>query len=190
MAPSLRLLSIFLLFAFAVGTECASYDLGYEPQDLASEEALRSLFTRWTEAHRKFYNGLGENDERFSVFKDNVLYIHEYNEQHESHKLGLNEYADLTHDQFKEHRLGYSYDRVSNLLRMPRGSFSHGSVTEVPEEIDWREKGAVTPVKNQARCGKWKNLLWFLVFGFQGDLCESCKVILIILAGSALKTCD
>lgn len=156
MAPSLRLLSVLLLLTSALAAR--AFDLGYELQDLSSEETLRSLFTRWTEVHRKFYNALGEDEARFGVFKDNLLYIHEYNEQHESHKLGLNEYADLTHEEFKENRLGYSYDRVANLLRMPRGDFVHGAVTEVPEEVNWVEKGAVTPVKNQARCGKSLNM--------------------------------
>jgi cathepsin H len=66
----------------------------------------------------------------------------------QSYELGLNEYADMSWEEFRDH---------FNL-----GAPQHCSATdtvkirtkqELPNAIDWREKKVVTPVKNQGRCG-------------------------------------
>lgn len=64
--------------------------------------------------------------------------------------LGVNEFADLTADEFFSTHLGYQVgaSRLKGLTNVP---FLNN--TDVPNSIDWVSKGAVTPVKNQQQCG-------------------------------------
>ena len=74
-------------------------------------------------------------------------------------QLGMNEHADLTLEEFQQHRLGFDYaafkERRAHKDTSLRGDFVYANVdvSELPEELDWRAKGAVTGVKNQQRCG-------------------------------------
>merc|ERR1712072_222365 len=63
---------------------------------------------------------------------------------------GVNEFADLSWDEFAATHLGYKSDgnRWGDLPKVP-----FPNITDVADSIDWVAKGAVTPVKNQKRCG-------------------------------------
>jgi KDEL-tailed cysteine endopeptidase len=71
-----------------------------------------------------------------------------------SHWLGMGPLADLTHDEHRARHLGYRADlRPAADLRAARDKpFSHAGV-EAPRAVDWRARGAVAGVKNQAMCG-------------------------------------
>ncbi|XP_021813545.1 senescence-specific cysteine protease SAG39-like [Prunus avium] len=62
--------------------------------------------------------------------------------------LRLNEFADLTNEEFREIRNGYM-KRSSKLIM---SNSTKRSSTDVPPSVDWREKGAVTPIKDQGKC--------------------------------------
>ncbi|KAI3743693.1 hypothetical protein L1987_56757 [Smallanthus sonchifolius] len=65
-------------------------------------------------------------------------------------ELAINKFANRTKDEFKGYIIGHKdpYD-----LRSPLStSFKYESVNEVPPSMDWREKGAVSEVKNQGVC--------------------------------------
>ncbi|XP_062618128.1 cathepsin K-like [Saccostrea cucullata] len=101
--------------------------------------------------HGKVYSQL-EEPERKLIWKQNLDFINKHNIEadlgHHSYRLGMNKYGDMTSEE------------VSAILNGARGfSFMNGSTflppnnMKVPDTVDWRTKGYVTPVKDQGRCG-------------------------------------
>jgi cathepsin L len=98
----------------------------------------------------KKYNKVYEGDEiiyRFGVFKDKMDEIFEHNSQNHSWTMGINQFSDLTAQEFERIYLGYIHrpNRVKNYADL--------SGLETPNDVDWTTKGAVTPIKDQAQCG-------------------------------------
>ncbi|XP_042508580.1 cysteine protease XCP1-like [Macadamia integrifolia] len=127
--------------------------VGYSPKDLASMDRLIELFESWMSKHGKVYKSIEEKLERFDIFKDNLEHIDERNKKVTSYWLGLNEFADLTHEEFKKTHLGLKTDFDLPRRRESSMDFMYRDVEDIPKSVDWRKKGAVTHVKNQGECG-------------------------------------
>lgn len=142
----------FILVAFALALVLGvvqSFD--YNDHDLASEESLWDLYERWT-SHHRVSRSLTEKHGRFSVFKQNLKYIHKVNQMDKPYKLALNHFADMTKFEFMTLMTSkISHHRVLRGPK-PQTQFRYEN-TDVPESVDWRTQGAVTPVKNQGHCG-------------------------------------
>ena len=95
-----------------------------------------------------------EQEKRFNIFKDNIEYIDKFNnEGNRTFKLGVNKFADLTTEEFLASYTGYKISNQPSSLNATR--FRYEALTEeVPATMDWRERGAVTNVKDQGSCGK------------------------------------
>lgn len=114
--------------------------------------AKKSLFDDFTAAHGKRYASADEAAQRLVNFHHNVRYINAKNRQGLSYHLRVNQFADLSHDE----RLRMHRSRAMKTQRRADNgaAFTHTvSSMRVPDEIDWRSKGAVTPVKDQGSCG-------------------------------------
>uniref|UniRef100_A0A7N0TPA8 Uncharacterized protein n=1 Tax=Kalanchoe fedtschenkoi TaxID=63787 RepID=A0A7N0TPA8_KALFE len=107
------------------------------------------MHEEWMAREGRVYVDEAEKEERFKIFKANAEYIDAFNRAGgSSYSLGINKFADMTSQEF----------RALNGYRRPRSSaettpFKYENVTDVRSSVDWRKKGAVTPVKNQGRCG-------------------------------------
>ena len=112
----------------------------------------KGLFGLWVQGVSKVYETVEEYEKRFGVWMDNLKYVVEYNSKHSSHWLGMNHFADLTHEEWKNVvRFGYRGERDMNAVKN-EAPFRYKD-SEMPEIVDWREKNAVARVKNQQMCG-------------------------------------
>lgn len=153
MAPSLHSTALFLLIScFAYSALARDFSIvGYSPDDLTSTDRLIDLFDAWIEKHEKIYESIEEKLRRFDIFKDNLFHIDETNKRVTNYWLGLNEFADLTHEEFKSMYLGLK-PHLSKRRGCPL-EFTYKDVQSIPKSVDWRKNGAVTNVKNQGSCG-------------------------------------
>jgi C1A family cysteine protease len=112
------------------------------------EAEYQYMFTKWMTQNEKHYE-IEDFFNRYSVFKDNLNFINEHNAQNHSYTVGLNEFADLTSEEFgKRNTLdSASSPSPSALPHESKKNF------KAPSSVDWRSKSVVVVVKNQGSCG-------------------------------------
>ncbi|KAL7583407.1 cysteine protease XCP1 [Lactuca sativa] len=145
--------SLFIIFISVLAYSTLSHEfsiLGYAPDDLASIHKVINLFESWVAKHSKLYESLDEKLHRFEIFMDNLKHIDDTNKKVNNYWLGLNEFADMTHEEFKNKFLGLAPE-----LKQTESNeeFMYKDFVDMPKSVDWRKKGAVSPVKNQGQCG-------------------------------------
>ncbi|KAK9051654.1 hypothetical protein SSX86_028282 [Deinandra increscens subsp. villosa] len=114
-----------------------------------NEVSLVEKHEQWMALHGRVYKDAAEKEMRFKIFMDNLEHIEEFNSKGgKSYKLGLNAFSDMTNEEFQASRNGF---KVSSHPRTT--GFRYENLTAVPSSMDWRQKGAVTPVKDQGQCG-------------------------------------
>jgi len=112
---------------------------------------FQPLFTTFVRRHTKKYAS-DDFFPRYNIFKANFNRIRAHNAGQRSYSMGVNEFADLTGDEFRRQMTGLQA-RDNSLLRTANNFGPHKQVSDVAGAVDWRAKGAVTPVKNQQQCG-------------------------------------
>jgi cathepsin L len=104
--------------------------------------------------HKKQYDAQFEFVRRL-IWESNLKYIQRHNLEYDmgvhTYSLGMNEFGDMTFEEFKSAFLGVKLQK-----RNTTGDsifMSPLNVKDLPDSVDWRTKGYVTGVKDQAQCG-------------------------------------
>merc|ERR1712168_42530 len=102
--------------------------------------------------HGRTYETVQQEQYRKSVFEDNQKFIDDHNARFENGEitftLKMNQFGDMTTEEIVETMNGFKAEPS----RRPATFFDTKDI-DLPKEVDWRPKGAVTPVKDQKQCG-------------------------------------
>ncbi len=106
-------------------------------------------FTEFMMEHKKEYMNMEEVNERFEIFYGNLAFIESHNQENHSYELGINSFADWTHEEFQDY---VQKGSVGALFKTSctKAADQSGSL---PASVDWRAKGIVAPIQDQGQCG-------------------------------------
>jgi cathepsin L len=142
-----RLLFIFASFFAAVSARSLRK---MELTTFLSEGDEWNQFSNFQERFSKRYESMQEMETRFQIFRSNLRNIILHNLDHtQNFTMGINQFTDLTPQEFKDQYVGGLREEVGSYGCK---SFS-SSASGAPSSIDWRQKGAVNPVRDQGQCG-------------------------------------
>jgi len=118
---------------------------------IQAESNPDGAFENFVKRFGKSYVDEAERAIRFAIFKVNLAKVEAENAKSHSYKLGINEFSDLTDEEFLSNHLGMLDTMEARGLKHI-GTHKY-SGADLPASIDWVAEGKVTPVKNQAHCG-------------------------------------
>lgn len=106
-------------------------------------------FEHWMKKHGRTYENEQEKEFRFTIWKRALDRVHHHNNKKGvTWTKSLNKFSDWTWEEFQEGRLSDEQHCSAT-----KGNFQQPKGGIVPETQDWREKGAVSVVKDQGNCG-------------------------------------
>ncbi|KAM0874821.1 hypothetical protein ACQ4PT_037187 [Festuca glaucescens] len=157
------LLVIVLATATAVHSSAARDEARSRRGALLPSAAVRH--ERWMVKFGRAYTDAVEKLRRREVFAANARHVDAVNRAgNRTYTLGLNQFSDLTDDEFLETHLGYLQHQlrpqeINNTAAAAADVSSKGAALKdgqlryMPGSVDWRAQGAVTDIKNQGSCG-------------------------------------
>ncbi|XP_057501376.1 cysteine protease RD19A-like isoform X2 [Actinidia eriantha] len=150
-----RRFSLLFVLAVVAATSFAAEDLSGDDliiQQVVDTDHLLNADHHFRLFKRKFgksYATKEEHEYRFSVFKTNLRRARRHQKLDPSAVHGVTRFSDITPAEFRRNHLGLKR------LRLPSDANKAPILpTEnLPVDFDWRDRGAVTAVKNQGSCG-------------------------------------
>ncbi|VDN07806.1 unnamed protein product [Thelazia callipaeda] len=162
----------------------------FEPSKILMKRDFTTwnLFGKFIEKHNRNYQSQTELVKRFRIYKRNLRLAKLWQKTEQGTAVyGETPYSDMTQQEFRKIMLPYKWPLNENddhLEKFSKYSIDNG---KIPESFDWREKGAVSDVKNQGACGS----CW--AFSVTGNIEGAWKIKkgqLISLSEQELVDCD
>jgi len=139
-----------LIFVLVLGLFCVI------SSSLPSQVESESLFSDYVKKYEKPYaNHLNEYQERFKHFQNSLKRIDSLNRKYNPMtQFATNKFSDMSVEEFKSTYLM----KKMNPQDLAPSCFTPQSlptvnVKDLPESIDWRQKGVINPIKDQGMCG-------------------------------------
>jgi cathepsin L len=104
-------------------------------------------FIKFVATHNRRYATKEEYNARLNAFSVNHNFVQEFNKKGSKQTTAINHMGDWTREEYRQ-LLGYKAH-----MKTPATEFEAVEDIVLASEVDWRAKGAVTPVKDQGRCG-------------------------------------
>jgi cathepsin H len=115
--------------------------------------ASDELFAGWKIIHSKEYETEEKEILAIGEWQKTLERVHRHNQDGTStYWLEMNQFADISDAEFAKTFLGAMHGQNCSATHKPLAEYP-GMGVVLPSHVDWREKGAVSPVKNQGKCG-------------------------------------
>jgi len=149
---------ILVAFTLVVMTTAG---LQQKTNDILKFEPMTDFEDLWTNfklEHDKVFEDRREEMFRKRIFSENLRKIEMHNylfsKGLKSYTLGVNKYADMEHSEFVKQMNGYKRSKMSSDRSIDWVTYLSPNIDiKLPDSVDWRNKGYVTPIKDQGGCG-------------------------------------
>jgi len=118
---------------------------------LADDSLIYKKFAEFTKRFNKTYHSIEEYQMRYKIFAQNLLEVIEADSfLGKHHSKSITKFSDMTKEEFKAKYLTLKADSNGWCDQVKKAPKTHKAI---PDELDYRTTGKVSPIKDQGQCG-------------------------------------